>query len=283
VGQKIDLSKLPQAAGAAFDSYADELDARCHPETRIELRQEIKEWADNTQGKCIFWLCGSAGTGKSTVSRTVAQSFADEGQLGGSFFFKRGEGDRGNASRFFTTITAQLVAKIPALLSFVSEAIEADPSLTGKSVKQQFEKLLLRPLSKVRGQMPRLVIIIDALDECERDEDISNIRLLLAQVRQITTVSLRIIVTSRPELPIRLGFVNIPQGVYQDLVLHEIPRPTIEHDISVFLKHEFGKIRNNSEHLHPNRIIPSDWPDETNLKTLVDIAIPLFIFAATVC
>lgn len=283
MGQKIDLSKLPQAEGAEFDSYADELDARCHPETRIELRQEIKEWADDTQGKCIFWLCGTAGTGKSTVSRTVAQSFADEGQLGGSFFFKRGEGDRGNSSRFFTTITAQLVVKIPALLSFVSEAIEADPSLTGKSMKEQFEKLLLQPLSKVLDQMPRLVIVIDALDECEREGDINIILLLLAQVRQITSVSLRIFVTSRPELPVRLGFKNIPRGVYQDLVLHKIPRPTIEHDISVFLKHEFGKIRNNSEHLHPNRIIPSDWPGETNLKILVDMAIPLFIFAATVC
>jgi hypothetical protein len=31
---KVDLSKLPIAAGAAFNSYQDELDARCHPDTR---------------------------------------------------------------------------------------------------------------------------------------------------------------------------------------------------------------------------------------------------------
>jgi NACHT domain len=283
VSQKIDLLKLPIAESAAFDSYADELDARCHPETRVELRQQIKEWADNSQGKCIFWLCGIAGTGKSTISRTVAQSFADKGQLGGSFFFKRGEGDRGNASRFFTTITAQLVIKIPTLLSFVSEAIEADPSLTGKSMKEQFEKLLLQPLSKVSDQMLRLIIVIDALDECERERDINTILLLLPQIQHVASVSLKVFVTSRPELPIRLGFKNMSGVAYQDMILHEIPRATIEHDISAFLKHEFGKIRNTNNHLHPSHVLPSDWPGEMNLKTLVDMAIPLFIFAATVC
>jgi hypothetical protein len=51
-------------------------------------------------------LKGIAETRKSIISRTVAQSFADNGQLGASFFFKRGEGNRGNAALFFTTVTA---------------------------------------------------------------------------------------------------------------------------------------------------------------------------------
>jgi hypothetical protein len=103
----------------------------------------------------------------------VAQSFADEGLLAASFFFKRGEGDRGNASRFFTTITAQLVVKIPALLSFVSEAIEADPSVTGKSMKDQFERLILQPLSNLPAQKQpsRLLMVIDALDMRERQRN----------------------------------------------------------------------------------------------------------------
>jgi Fungal N-terminal domain of STAND proteins len=78
IDRKIDLAKLHYAEGAEFDSYADELDARCHPNTRVELRHQIKQWAGDLQGKCIFWLCGIAGTGKSTISRTMAQSFADE-------------------------------------------------------------------------------------------------------------------------------------------------------------------------------------------------------------
>ncbi len=53
--------------------------------------------------------------------------------------------------------------------------------------------------------------------------------------------------TSRPELPIRLGFTKI-QGEDQDLVLHDIPRPIIEHDLRVFLKYELAKIRDEYNH-----------------------------------
>jgi len=150
-----------------------------------------------------------AGTGKSTVSRTVAQSLADKGQLGASFFFKRGEGDRGNASRFFTTISAQLVTKMPTLAPCIMKAIDADPAVPGKVLKEQFDKLILGPLSEANlasAQSSRQVIVIDALDECEREQDIRTILHLLSQAKDVRPVCLRIFVTSRPELPIRCGF-----------------------------------------------------------------------------
>jgi hypothetical protein len=151
IHQKIDLAKLPSAKGAAFDLHLDEHDARCFSNTRVDLLRQIAEWAENAQGKCIFWLKGMAGTGKSMISRTAAQSFADKGQLGGSFFFKRGEGDRGNAARFFTTIAAQLTTNVPSLSPFIGNAIDADPAISEKSLKKQFEKLILQPLSKVQS------------------------------------------------------------------------------------------------------------------------------------
>lgn len=282
---KIDLAKLPYAEGATFDSHADELDSRCHKDTRLELRDQIKQWAREPQGKSVFWLCGIAGTGKSTVSRTAAQSFADDGQLAASFFFKRGEGDRGNARRLFSTLARQMVVMIPAMSSLVSEAIEVDPTLMEKSMKEQFEKIILQPFFKLSDPQKSLrrVIVIDALDECEREGDIKVILDLLSQVPNTASLSLRIFVTSRPELPVRLGFKTMAEGVYQDLILHEIPRSTIEHDIAVFLTDEFSKIRDTHNSLRPGHSLPSSWPGPANIQTLVEIAVPLFIFAATVC
>ena len=102
VSQKMNLvdrkAKLPVAKGASFDSHIEEHNSKCLANTRVELQRQIKEWAKDMNGKPIFWLNGMAGTGKSTVARTVAWSFADEGHLGASFFFKKGEGDRGTAS-----------------------------------------------------------------------------------------------------------------------------------------------------------------------------------------
>ena len=150
-----------------------------------------------------------AGTGKSTIARTVARLFADEGQLGASFFFKKGEGDRGTAGRLFTTIAKDLMAHVPGLKSGIAKAIYADPGISDKALKEQFEKLIVQPLSELRQAPPNvlgLVIVIYALDECEQDEDIKIILQLLARTKCLGPISLRTFVTSRPELPIRLGF-----------------------------------------------------------------------------
>jgi hypothetical protein len=89
-------------------------------------------------------------------------------------------------------------------------------------------------------------------------------------------VPLRIVVTSRPELYIRLGFKEMPNGTYQDLVLHEVSRSTIKHDIRLFLEHELSAIRKS-------RMLSSDWPATHQILALVQLAVPLFIYAATVC
>jgi hypothetical protein len=284
--QKIDLPKLPRAEGAAFDSHQDEHDARCLENTRVDLQRQIAGWAEDPSGKCIFWLKGMAGTGKSTVARTVAHSFKDKSQLGASFFFKRGEGDRGNASRFFTTIADDLAIKVPSLVPSIAKAISVDPRIPEKTLNEQFEKLIRQPLLEMTyapRQVSTLIIVIDALDECEKEKDIREILRLLATARDVRPICLRIFVTSRPELPIRLGFAEISEDTHQDLVLHEIPKADIEHDISTYLRHEFMRIRAEYSKRSPQHQLSADWPGDENIQILVKMAIPLFIFAATVC
>ncbi|KLU92350.1 hypothetical protein MAPG_11296 [Magnaporthiopsis poae ATCC 64411] len=106
---------LPVAKGAAFDAEANEHDPSCHPATRVDLLADIHRWIEDPNGKGIFWLRGMAGTGKSTISRTVAKTLADKKVPSASFFFKKGEGDRGRAAMFFPTILAQLLPQLSAL------------------------------------------------------------------------------------------------------------------------------------------------------------------------
>lgn len=283
VYQKFVLGKLRTAEGAGYDSHANEHDAVCHPGTRVDLLAEIYEWADNADGKCIYWLQGMAGTGKSTISRTVAHNLARRGSLGASFFFKRGEGDRGTAARFFTTIAAQLVHKRPRLAQHVQNAIEANHSIAETAMKEQFEKLVLQPLKKVEAApIPpeTIVVVVDALDECGREEDAQTIIGLLPEVKQLTSVRLKFFVTSRPEFPIRSQFDEI-SGTYQDLVLQDVPNSIIEHDISEFLAYKLAKVRD--AYNRATCQLPSDWPGQTKLQILAKMAIPLFIFAATSC
>ncbi|KAH7125043.1 hypothetical protein B0J13DRAFT_511355, partial [Dactylonectria estremocensis] len=286
IDQKTVLSRLPVATGASFDSGAEEHNPTCLRDTRVELLLCIHEWALDPDAKPIFWLNGMAGTGKSTISRTVASSFAASGHLGGSFFFKRGEADRGSLSKFFATIAIQLAEREPAIAPYIKAAIDADPHIAGKAARHQFSKLIIQPLKNTAPGARRsgtLVVIVDALDECDRDEDVKLLINLFSCITDLQFPKLRILVTSRPELPIRLGFHAV-EGIYQDLVLHEIPSGIIEHDISVFFHHELAKIKTEyNSSVFKDRHLPLDWPGEENVQLLVKMAIPLFIFATTVC
>ena len=289
---KIDLDKLLYAKGALYNSYGHD-HITCHPDTRVNLLHEIYDWAQHPASKSIFWLSGWAGIGKSTISQTVAEWVAGQGGFGGldlgaSFFFKRGEGDRGSASRFFPTITRELVLKIPGLDALVAKVITRDPSICDKALGEQFDKLIYQPLRQVQitaNGPSTFIVVVDALDECENERDVKAIIDLWSRLAPLTTVRLKLLLTSRPELPIQLGFKDISTAVYQDMVLQDaVPQTMIQHDILIYLKDAFGKIRNRFNQ-NPLSGTPLDgnWPGDTRLQVLLDRAVPLFIVAATVC
>lgn len=280
IGQDINLAKLRPVEGAVYNSYDNKQVSRCCPGTRVDLLRQIDEWVNEPCSKCIYWLQGMAGTGKSTISRTVAEELDIKDVLGASFFFKRGEGDRGKAARLFTTVASQLVRRLPSLVPHVRNAIETDPAIADKTTQQQFDKLILEPLAKCKDdpQLPALVlVVIDALDECDPKDGATAIIRLLAGAGEVKSARLRFFVTSRPELPIRIGFGGIG-AFYRHLALHEIPKSDIERDITLFLKVRLEQIRKQY-----SGILPDDWPCRKQVQKLVHLAVPLFIFAATAC
>ncbi|GLA13523.1 hypothetical protein AnigIFM62618_010512 [Aspergillus niger] len=279
VRDAVDMLNLPFAKGAFFDSFEDQHEDECLPVTRTELLQQVQDWGKSSN-RCIFWLSGMAGTGKSTIARTVARSFADGGTLGASFFFKRSEGDRGSAAKFFSTIVKQLAVHIPQMIPEIRNALENDATIPGRSLREQFNKLMLQPLLAVKhGEvMNSTVIVIDALDECEREEDVEIILDLLPKVEKATNMTIRFFLTSRPEIPIRFGFDQIDKSKYQNTILQNLDEDVIKHDIALYLREEFLKIQQRRRHA-----LPPGWPGEERIEALAMMACPLFIFAATVC
>jgi hypothetical protein len=275
----MDLSQLSVAHDATFDSNVNQYEDDCLPGTRGHVLRQVEEWATSPQGKCIFWLNGRAGTGKSTIARTVAKTFSKSSLLGASFFFKRGEADRGHAAKLFPTIARQLARNIPQLVPGIQKAIHDDSEISTKGLKEQFDKLLLKPLLSLNASIvpiPTAVIVIDALDECEEENDMTLILQLLPLLQKSSTIYLRLFVTSRPDLPIRRGFSRIPNYDYEVLVLHEVSDSEIKNDISLYLQHRLAEIK-------AERSVPIDWPTNTDFNNLVTLSVPLFIFAATAC
>jgi hypothetical protein len=218
-----------------------------------------------------------AGTGKSTIARTIAREYYEQ-NLGANFFFSRGGGDAGHANKFFTSIAVQLATKSPSLERCIREAVKEHNNVADQSLHDQWRQLVFRPLSKLDSNFPHpsLLVVVDALDECDNDSDIRAIVTLFAESRSLRKVRLRIFITSRPETPIRLGFSQVTKAIYQDFVLHDISRAVVDHDIFLFLERNLEKIRLECE-------APAYWPGEQAIRSLVRKAGGLFIWVATAC
>ncbi|OAR04464.1 hypothetical protein LLEC1_04423 [Akanthomyces lecanii] len=276
------LDQLQRAKGASFDSYAEQHNSFCLLNTRVELLGEITNWALAVNAKPIFWLNGMAGTGKSTISRTVARSLTDSGHLGASFFFKKGDADRGSLSKFFMTIAADLALRKPSIASNIAGCLDSDSSITTKNATEQFNKLLLQPIRDATAKelcIP-MVLVVDALDECEPESEIHLLLHLLGRFKADLPQQIRIFLTSRPEQPIRCGFKKI-QDAYQDAILHEVP--DVRRDISLFFEYELVKIRESHNDSGAGKRLSGDWPGRSRLDALSKMADPLFISAATIC
>ncbi|KAJ5808099.1 hypothetical protein N7474_009368 [Penicillium riverlandense] len=260
---------LPCASHATFNAYSRQNDPLCLPGTRIEVLDSIREWLYGDDQRHIFWLVGWAGTGKSTIARTVAREVYNDQHWTASFFFSRGGGDRSFGEKFVSTLAQQLANKKPAFRTLLQEVISDDKGIVQRALPDQWRELIAEPISRLdhsSSQSP-LIIIVDALDECQSDGDIWQILHFLADPSGFDHIRLRVLITSRPESHIREGLYQFLENSRYDLVLHDMSEFTVDRDIAIFLQHSLSK------HSIEGHVI----------KELVRKSAGLFIWAATAC
>ena len=93
---------------------------------------------------------GLAGTGKSTIAKTIAERLFADGQLGASFFCSRDFEDRRNLQMIFPTLAVQLARKYIGFRSILVSLIQSDPDIAYESLYDQMKKLIVEPLNESR-------------------------------------------------------------------------------------------------------------------------------------
>ncbi|OJJ66294.1 hypothetical protein ASPBRDRAFT_424327 [Aspergillus brasiliensis CBS 101740] len=281
---------LPTEPAALYNSAEDQHLARCYDGTRTCILHELTAWGIGGEDEtcAIFWIHGPAGTGKSTISRTICHSFADLELLGASYFFRK-QTSRTKTTRLFPTIANRFMTTVPGFARYLKECLGTVSSaeIEKKALEEQFDTLLFTPLSMLpKPAQPSMlltrVIVVDALDECDNHEDISFICKLLSRLRLVEALRLRVLFTSRSASTIMDTFDDLTgeQIEYRILAMQNAFKDETEKDMAMFLRAKFREIRKKRQ------VIQDPWPVPEDMDDLIKLATtpsPLFIYASTLC
>ncbi|KIJ23644.1 hypothetical protein M422DRAFT_148463, partial [Sphaerobolus stellatus SS14] len=266
------LGKLGSVTGAEFNHEDRQ---SCMQGTRVLLLAELWKWGIDLSAPHIFWLSGIAGTGKTTVLETFCRMLDKEGLLGGSFFCSRKSKDRATLQNIFPSL-AQAMARTSngfreELMKVLQHRECSDPH--GMNLADQYRLLIMQPAKAAFKQhTASIVLAIDALDEC--DDGVATEKLLNVILTSRPVEYLKIIVTSRPEPPIRSAFQSKHHSSFH---LHEIDDHIVEADIMMYLTHRLEEIPQLR-----NEYAGTPWPPQ-EVTILAKQAGRLFIYVSTIC
>ncbi|RXW13080.1 hypothetical protein EST38_g12772 [Candolleomyces aberdarensis] len=302
---KSSIEKLREhiAAGALHNSY-ERCDApKCHPETRVAVQGEVVSWIcdgdSDDEPKDIMWVTGPAGSGKTAIMGSVADTCQGKGILGATHFFSSFSGSANRRSKRYLvpTLAYQFVQhkSMTRVAAQILSAVERNPAIFEQNLEVQFNQLILEPLRECRDR-PRLpewpkVILIDGLDECEADQhqdvtknlnnppprsregDQIEILSILKKAASDPDFPFRIVIASRPEHAIKRFLGDVAKSLTRELFLDAKYNP--DADMALFLESKFANIRRESH-------LPSSWPGEDVRQSLIANASGQFIYVATV-
>ncbi|KAJ2934014.1 hypothetical protein H1R20_g3092, partial [Candolleomyces eurysporus] len=291
------------AAGALHNS-ADRYDApKCHPETRVAVQGEVVSWICDGDSddvpKEIMWVTGPAGSGKTAIMGSVADTCQGKGILGAAHFFSSFSGSANRRSKHYLvpTLAYQFVQHkaMTQVAAQILSAVEDNPAIFEQNLEVQLDQLILEPLRACQDRPPLSgwpkVILIDGLDECgadqyqdgiqsnppscssSREADQIEILSILKKAASDPDFPFRIVIASRPEHAIKRFFADIAKSLTRELFLDAKYNP--DADMALFLESKFANVRRESH-------LPSSWPSKDVRQTLIANASGQFIYVATV-
>ncbi|KAJ3547241.1 hypothetical protein NMY22_g1728 [Coprinellus aureogranulatus] len=188
---------------------------KCHEGTRKAVQDDMLSWIAHGKEK-VLWLTGPAGTGKSAIAGSIADSCHHQSRK---------------------------------LREEILRAIDACPSVFDKTLDEQLDTLILEPLRKVGQDAIRSstfkTIIIDGVDECKADPGIeddvevyrrrsteSNHREIISSLVRASndpSFPFRIIIANPPERAIQQFFSSLSSSAFKHIFLNDTltQRPTL--------------------------------------------------------
>ncbi|KAG8715531.1 hypothetical protein FRC08_010488 [Ceratobasidium sp. 394] len=240
--QDTQLDRLPRPVAAWYSSSGPNLPKRngCTANTRVDVLEQLREWSSYNSHPRLYWLNGTAGTGKTVIAYSFCEYLDTSGKLAASFFCTRRLAECRDANTILPSISHQLSTFSRPFRHAISGVISQDVDVRALPVEKQFESLIAAPLRQVGHTFPAgVVVVIDALDECEDDDKVDQI--LKALLTQAPGLPIKFLVTSRPE-PKTARRMQSKQidDVFLERCLDKLDPSTVREDVKTYIGAELA-------------------------------------------
>ncbi|TCD61516.1 hypothetical protein EIP91_008297 [Steccherinum ochraceum] len=278
---KRELERLPYSTDAAYGKGRQSRKRTpCLDGTRKEILDELDRWLTNWSDFRVFWLNGMAGTGKSTIADSFTTRAPAKGVVVSSFFCSRDYESARDITHIIPTLAYQLAFDFPPYRPLLVNVLKKEAHPAVLTLEEQLIKLIIDPLKSLSQQTPfPMLLLADALDECDnlRIHSLPFIRFLLSHVDDFRSAHVKFFISSRPAHEISAGFrPDWSLTQHDHLILHEAPLLDVRRDILLYVDFKLKEIATNNP--HPPFIFTAD-----HVEVITRTAVPLFIFASTVC
>ncbi|KAG6336376.1 hypothetical protein ID866_2696, partial [Astraeus odoratus] len=178
---------------------------------QLQLVDEITGWINSDTTERIYYLCGPAQWGKTSVARTVAHLFDGLQRLASSYFVREPihPTSHHNYPRFPTsvlrTISRDIADHHPHFKRTLGEKVRKRAIRVTNNICTQFEELILHPAQTISEAGP-VVVVIDDLDNCGDRGSRKDLLNVLANRAAELPPNFRVLITSRPEADIVAAF-----------------------------------------------------------------------------
>ena len=218
-----------------FTSDIKALAGKYHRDTRVWIFAFVERWFINSE-ESVLVLVANAGMGKSVIAAELCTRMEKDKRLAAKHFCHYSNKLRKNPRTMIQSLTRMLCENVPNFEEALTEHAST-VDITDLNLAELFLVLLEEPVNMIADPGFTMLILIDALDECDSEEFVD----IIAEHFHLLPKWIKCFVTTRPQ-----SYIEQKLACFNTLVIDASSKENLR-DIKKLLEEQLQEFQVNQE------------------------------------